>query len=140
MRIATQAQEDRFTNMARHMSNWVEQVLHPSYHGFSPGEGWSPSVNAFENAETYCVVVDIAGCRTEDIDVQVEGEQHNMLVIRGTRKAPGMPQGEEFVAHMMEIDHGRFTRMLRLPFNVDVDQIEATYKNGFLWITMPKKQ
>ena len=42
-------------------------------------------------------------------------------------------------AHHMEIDSGRFCREIDLPGNVDVEAIEATYRNGFLWIRLPKK-
>jgi HSP20 family molecular chaperone IbpA len=40
--------------------------------------------------------------------------------------------------HMMEIDHGPFHRALEMPERVVSDQIKACYRNGFLWVKMPK--
>ena len=40
--------------------------------------------------------------------------------------------------HLMEIDHGAFSREVELPENVDQGKIIAAYRNGMLWIEMPK--
>ena len=40
--------------------------------------------------------------------------------------------------HQMEIAHGRFERVLALPQEVDAERITATYKDGFLYITIPR--
>jgi HSP20 family molecular chaperone IbpA len=40
--------------------------------------------------------------------------------------------------HLMEIDHGSFCREVELPENVDRDLIRASYRNGMLWIEIPK--
>ena len=38
----------------------------------------------------------------------------------------------------MEIDHGGFCREVELPEDVDRDRIAANYRNGMLWIELPK--
>jgi HSP20 family protein len=40
--------------------------------------------------------------------------------------------------HLMEIDHGSFCREVELPEDVDRERISATYRNGMLWIELPK--
>ena len=40
--------------------------------------------------------------------------------------------------HLMEIDHGAFCREVELPEDVDRERISATYRNGMLWIELPK--
>ena len=40
----------------------------------------------------------------------------------------------------MEIDHGTFSREVELPQDVDREQITATYRNGMLWIEIPKNE
>ncbi len=40
--------------------------------------------------------------------------------------------------HVMEIDHGPFCREVELPDNVDHLRIQATHRNGLLWIELPK--
>jgi HSP20 family molecular chaperone IbpA len=38
----------------------------------------------------------------------------------------------------MEIDHGSFLRVVELPQRVRQDKITAHYRNGMLWIEIPK--
>jgi HSP20 family molecular chaperone IbpA len=39
----------------------------------------------------------------------------------------------------MEIDHGAFAREVELPPDADRESITANYRNGLLWIEIPKK-
>ena len=40
--------------------------------------------------------------------------------------------------HLMEIDHGAFSREVELPLDVNRDNITANYRNGMLWVEIPK--
>lgn len=131
-----QAVEGKFSSLAQQMSKWVDQVLGPGYHSYATSEGWSPAINVYEDKTHYCLVVDLAGIRPEDI-LRVE---NGVLVISGARQTPGLEELNSPVRlHHMEIEHGRFSRRLEVPKNVDIDAIEASYRNGFLWVRMPKK-
>lgn len=133
----TQAVEDKFISMARQMGKWVDQVLGPQYHQFCPADAWNPAVNIYETQGQYCIVMDLAGVKGEEIDVRVES---GVLVISGERAVPGLSECSEPVRmHLMEIDHGRFCRTLEVPENVDVKGFKAVYGNGYLWVKMPKK-
>jgi len=140
MTVSVQATEDKFFSITRRMSRWVEQALEPGYHRYCPAETWAPAINVFEYVTHYCVVVDLAGVSADQIDLRVEGNRREALVVSGRRAAPGLPDaGKPLRLHAMEIDHGRFSRSLDLPENVDVDLIDATYEKGFLFIRLPKK-
>ena len=39
-----------------------------------------------------------------------------------------------------EIDYGPFERIVELPIPVDVEQVRAEQRNGFLWIELPFKK
>ncbi len=97
---------------------------------------WEPSINICESAGAYHVAVDLAGMRREDIDVQV---REGRLVMRGQRPLPrpDLP-GEQLRMHHMEIEHGAFCRELDLPGDVASQEIAAHYKDGILWIDLPK--
>jgi HSP20 family protein len=95
-------------------------------------------VNVCEHPDEYCIVVELAGVRTEELDLRVEDDA---LTLSGARAAPGVPErGQTARLHMMEIDHGRFSRSLPLPGDIEPEGIEATYRNGYLWIRLPKKR
>lgn len=130
--------EDRFSSMARQMGRWVNHVLGQQYHRFCPSEGWTPAVNFTEGRDGYGVVVDLAGVQVESIELQIEA---GVMTISGRREAPDSPAGPGRV-HLMEIDHGRFSRQIDLADDVDVDaavNLSASYSNGLLYIQLPKK-
>lgn len=116
----------------------VEEMLSRQYVRFCPTDAWRPNVNVYENAAAIIVCVDLAGMRPDAIGVDVTP---NALVIRGQRIAP-VPQeaAGELGVHLMEIDAGMFCRELELPSPVDRDRVQAGYRDGLLWITLPKAQ
>jgi len=132
-----------FTNLARQMNKLVDQ-LHKGYYNFAPGDTWTPNVNLYETEQTYIVCIDLAGVDKEKIDLVVADGR---LKLRGTRSVPVQPDGEKPDAskqrrvkvHLMEIDHGAFCREVELPHDVLHEQINANYRNGLLWVEIPKK-
>jgi HSP20 family protein len=126
--------------MMRTVSQLVEHVRR-GYFGFSAGETWSPAVNLYENDDAYVVCVDLAGVEHSTIEVVATPGR---LLIRGQRPAPVRSEYAEsrqhYTVHLMEIDHGSFSREVELPSDVVTDDISATYRNGMLWMELPKKQ
>jgi HSP20 family protein len=115
--------------------------LRKGYYGFLSHQTWSPSVNLYETEECYSVCVDLAGVDKQKIDIEVVEQR---LILRGTRLVPeGPPEcnkgGKRARMHLLEIDHGPFSRAVELPQNVDRDKIIAKYIDGMLWIDLPKK-
>jgi HSP20 family protein len=128
------------TSMARNMSRWVDHVLGGAVHKYRGGEAWAPSVNLYEDAGHYCVIVDLAGMDPDDIDLRIE---EGALVLSGRRSMPEMPEcSGSMRVHLMEIDHGPFSRKVELPDNVDADAAakqDALYQNGYLRVRLPKR-
>jgi HSP20 family protein len=109
-----------------------------NYQRFCPGEAWTPSINLYEDAENYFLVMDLAGVKPKAIDIRVD--DRGTLVILGNREAPEVPTRlGPTKLHLMEIDHGRFCRSMDLPEDADVDRIEASYRGGFLWVQISRK-
>ena len=71
--------------------------------------------------------------KAEDIHVAFE---QDTLSIWGSRSEPSSPRKTRL--HQMEIDYGRFQRTLRIPFPLKSDEFKASYRLGFLVITVPK--
>ncbi|MEM8873357.1 MAG: Hsp20/alpha crystallin family protein [Planctomycetota bacterium] len=126
-------------------------------HSFCPTDTWTPDVNLYETEASYLVCVDLAGVEKESIDLTVVQQR---LTLRGVREVPrypvdempgadaehgqspadrGRPDGQRMRVHLMEIDHGSFCREVELPADVDRERINATYRNGMLWIGIPKR-
>jgi HSP20 family protein len=128
--------EEQFTSMTRQMAKWVDNVLGSGFSKYCPAGTWSPAVNMYEDEKFYYVVVDLAGVKVEDLDLKIE---EGSLVLCGERETPRMPNCESLKLHLMEIDHGRFSRRIDLPTEVDADNTHARYRNGYLWIHIPRK-
>jgi len=135
------ASEPPFGSVARQMNKLVDQ-MNKGYYNFLPNETWTPSVNLYETETAYVVCVDLAGVDKEKIDLTVADQR---LKLRGARAVPIQPDAEAEMAskrvkvHLMEIDHGGFSREVELPHDVEHDKINANYRNGMLWIELPKK-
>ena len=126
----------KFTTMGK-MLQWVDQVLTPDARRYCPGATWAPSINLYEDDGEYCLVADLAGVVVSEVELSVEGSS---LTLAGQRRAPEPPSPDGLLRlHLMEIDDGRFCRAVELPADVIVEEIQASYRCGFLWVRMPKK-
>jgi len=104
--------------------------------GYAPQKTWQPDINIYETERAYYVCAELAGVRASDIDVRTD---KGLLVISGHRDDP-RPRHHQgsLCVYLMEVDSGDFQRQVRLPPEVDVERIEACYRGGFLWVTLPK--
>jgi HSP20 family protein len=92
---------------------------------------WRPPTDVFENEEAIYVQIEIAGMRGGEIAITFESES---LSIRGTRA--DTRTGNEY--HQLEIPYGDFAVDIKLPVPIESDNIEASYGDGFLRVTLPK--
>ena len=123
--------------MTGQVNDWVNQVLGSHYQRYRHGETWSPVINLYEINNHYCIVVDLAGLCKEEIDIQVEEDK---ITISGCRDTPKVSNCDGAICmHLMEIDHGPFRRTIELPENVEISDINASYREGYLWIQLHKK-
>jgi len=99
----------------------------------APARGY-PALNVWEDGDTVYVEAEVPGLKSEDIDIAVVG---NEVTIRGQR-GEAAPEGA--VYHRQERGVGQFNRVLRLPFEIDADHVEASLKDGVLLVKLPKAE
>jgi len=135
--LLADASEESFSSMARRLSRMMDEMLGSQYVRFSRAERWKPAVNLYETTSALVLCVELAGMPKEQIAVQAEFDR---VVLRGERADP-QPSDEHQpqCVHMMEIDAGPFVREVRLPVPIDVGEVRATYRDGLLWVYMPKQ-
>jgi len=106
-------------------------------HGIGPvhgPRGFLPRADIHLTESGTRVTLDLAGVLREDIEiVVVEGEA---LRVAGVRREPEACAGLRW--HQMEIAYGPFERVVALPQEIDPERITATYRDGFLRITIPR--
>jgi HSP20 family protein len=98
-------------------------------------EGWTPSVDLFEDKDNVTVKAELPGMKKEDIDVSLEGRTLSICGERREEKEEG-----KGTAHRTERYYGKFYRSVELPSAVDQGKIKASYKDGVLTVTMPKTE
>jgi HSP20 family protein len=103
--------------------------------GYQADRSFHPPMDIYETDEDLVVVVEVAGMKGEDIRVVFEKD---LLSISGVRSE--ISSAHKIRLHQMEIDYGRFERTLRIPFPLKVNEFKATYRQGFLVISVPKRK
>ena len=120
-----------------HVGTMMKEMMDQNYFRASGPDVWRPALNVYEVPDRFVVCVDLAGMSREKIDVSAE---HNTLYIRGVRPKPVIPDPpEEVSVQVMEIDSGRFHRKVPIPRDVDQAAIQAHYRNGYLWVVLPRR-
>ena len=75
----------------------------------------------------------IAGVTPENLHITIT---RDAVTLSGKRVAPhGIPEGD-YLEH--ELYWGKFSREIKLPFEIDTDGAEAVEKYGLLIIRLPK--
>jgi HSP20 family protein len=98
------------------------------------GDRWHPDVDVFETETGVVVLVEIAGIRSDDLRVTVDGE---VLRISGIRRVPERSDVKRLL--QMEIAAGPFERRLRIPIAFDRERVSAHLADGFLTVTLPRR-
>jgi len=94
---------------------------------------WSPAVDIRETEESYMVHAELPGLSKDDIEITLE---ENILKLSGERRFEKDVNKEEY--HRIERSYGAFTRAFSLPSRVDSSNVEASFDNGILTVTVPK--
>ncbi|MEO0098077.1 MAG: Hsp20/alpha crystallin family protein [candidate division WOR-3 bacterium] len=96
---------------------------------------FEPAVEMYEKGEDLIIKADIPGVEKEDLSVSV-GE--DTVTIKGEVKRDEEVKEKDY--YRRERVYGAFSRTLPLPVEVDAQKAKATYRNGVLTLTLPKKK
>lgn len=126
------------------MERWFEDALHRPFLGFHRlplanllGErrtgDFVPSVDIFEEGSELVIKAELAGIKREDIKVELAG---NTLTLSGEKRGEEKVQQKDYFR--VEQSYGSFSRSLDLPEGVNLDAVNATYKDGLLEIRIQR--
>jgi HSP20 family molecular chaperone IbpA len=115
---------DDFQNPLTETSRW--RII-------SRPHAWRPPTDVYETEESIIIRVEVAGMQEADFTISLV---ERSLTIRGIRQ----DSSEKRAYHQMEIPFGEFNTEIELPYAVIADKVEATYRDGFLRISLPIAQ
>lgn len=96
----------------------------------------SPAVNVVEDGSGFKVEAELAGMDPKNVEIEITG---GYLTLKGERKEEKEEKKEGGSYLRQEISYGSFLRTVALPETADGDKAKASFKNGILTITVPKK-
>jgi HSP20 family protein len=96
---------------------------------------WGIPLDVAETDEAFLIKASLPGVQPDDIAVSLSG---NTLTIQCIVKPVEIKEGEQF--YLQERRSGKFSRSLKLPTQVNPDQIEADYVAGVLTLRLPKAE
>ncbi|MFB6357249.1 MAG: Hsp20/alpha crystallin family protein [bacterium] len=93
---------------------------------------WTPKVDIFEQGDEVIIESELPGIDREDIDVSLED---NQLTIEGERTVEQEQEDRNY--YRSERVYDSFRRSFSLPRNIDREQVQATYEDGVLRVSLP---
>lgn len=109
-------------------------IRYDGFGGWRDAHSLSVPADVLETADAFEIIVELAGLRQADIDVTFAD---GSLSIKGKKQPTPAREGVSFLRR--ERSHGLFVRSFALPGVVDDKNISASYAEGMLTVTVPKK-
>ena len=112
------------------------RALSPFYFRYHPTQSRTcyPPVEMVDKGDSVSIMAELPGVNKDEVELTVLG---NTLTIAGEKKLPA-EEGVSYIRH--ERLHGKFRRLIEMPYSIDPDKIAASYKDGVLTIKLPKAE
>ncbi len=100
---------------------------------------WQPRVDVLEDSRIILIKAELAGVLIEDIHLVYVADEHT-IQLRGSRQEENPPEMTRIGIHQLEVFYGEFERDIALPrgAQIDPERIQASFRNGFLMVLVPK--
>jgi HSP20 family protein len=94
---------------------------------------WSPQLETFRKGGKLVLRADLPGLSKDDVNIDVDDD---LLTISGERTDEFKDDRDDY--YRTERSYGRFFRAIQLPDGVNPDEIDASFKDGVLEVTIPE--
>lgn len=121
-------------NLERDLDDAFESVIDDPW-GRRAGDTWSPAVDVEETRDAYVVSVDLPGCRSQDIELQVSEHEVTVYGVRHSTRA-------ETSARRLHVERrvGAFRRTIALEHAVDPESATARCEAGVHEVRIQKRK
>ena len=94
-----------------------------------------PAVELTENESSFLLKVEVPGLEKSDLDVQATADSISISGERIDKKESDTQRNTH-----SEFRYGKFQRVISLPKQIQNTSVTAEYKEGILYLTLPKKE
>ena len=106
-----------------------------SRHRRPSGRLWNPAADVYRTPEGWLVKVDLAGVRSEDVEITLDGP---LLRISGLRRDSFCGEG---VSHyQLEITYSRFEKVIQFPCSIERAAVDRDYRDGLLVLLLNESE
>jgi HSP20 family protein len=113
----------------------VDEFFKPSWNW---NEGFSvnvPACNIKETEKSFTLELAAPGRKKDDFQIEIDND---MLSISSEQSSESQKEEDDGRYSRKEFSYSSFTRSFSLPESVNMEKIDASYKDGVLHITLPK--
>lgn len=96
---------------------------------------FSPKIDISNDDSSIEVNAELPGLDEKDIQVSL---QEDVLTIKGEKKSEDEKKSKDF--YRLERRFGSFERSIKVPQEIDAENIKASFKNGVLNVFLPKSE
>lgn len=96
---------------------------------------FEPHSNIKETDKEYKVELAVPGLEKEDIKLTIK---KNMLIVSSDKKQENTEEDKGYFRK--EFNYSKFEQRYKLPIEIKKEDIKANYKNGILYINIPKSE
>ena len=126
--------DQHINRLKRDMDHMLERMWGEFGPSLTSKIGIRPSIDLTETEDNLILKAEIPGVNPKDLEIDIAD---NVLTIRGETKQEDVNEGKNY--HKTERSYGFFSRTLRLPCKIILDDVKATYRKGILKVVMPKR-
>jgi HSP20 family protein len=119
----------------RDLESQFGRMFEDMWEGGAAGRMWTPAIDLSETDDGYILEADVPGMKKDDLELVVVD---NLVTIKGERKHQSEARREGY--HRFERQYGSFQRTFEIPGGFKADAVNATFENGVLKVTLPKRE
>lgn len=94
-----------------------------------------PLINIWSGEEHATICAEIPGVDPKDIDISIAADT---VTIRGVRTETPRKETEKYLRR--ERGTGEFARTIQLPFQVAAEKVDASFRRGILYLSVPRAE
>ena len=103
--------------------------------GRPSGRLWNPAADVYRTHDGWVVKVDLAGVKSEDIQVTLDD---TFLRVSGLRRDSFC--GEGISHYQLEITYSRFEKIIQFPCSIEDATVERDYRDGLLVLRLRENE
>jgi len=124
-------------SLQRQLNRIFDNVVTPESIAEFGNFGQVPGAELTETKEALILKLELPGVQTADINIEATAKS---ISISGERKSGVEAEAEDKIRFRTEFRYGNFKRVISLPVRIENTEVKAEYKDGILYLTLPKAE